>query len=118
MILVSVVNSILITLINSFDRFVTHFNMFINCPNVLLLAGFVQSLVCRDLPLKYVSRFQSMLTELNLLMDSLRNEIAEQRCRKETCIDVKNLTRLLIFNLVFQINFQAVFNSGCAQGRN
>ena len=42
--------------------------MFINCPNVLLLVGFVQSLVCCDLTLKYVSRFQSMFTELNLMI--------------------------------------------------
>ena len=39
--------------------------MFINCPNVLLQVGFVQSLVCCDLILEYVSRF----TELNLLAE-------------------------------------------------
>ena len=41
--------------------------MFINCPNILLQVGFVQSLVSSDLKLKYVSRFQSMFTELNVL---------------------------------------------------
>ena len=41
--------------------------MFINCPNVLLQVGFVQSLVCCHLTFKYVGRFQSMFTELNLL---------------------------------------------------
>ena len=37
---------LLITLITFFDRFVSHLNMFINCPNALLQVGFVQSLVC------------------------------------------------------------------------
>ena len=41
-------------------------------------------------------------------MDSLHIEFADQRCEKETCIDV------LFFNLVFQINFQAVFLCDCA----
>ena len=51
----------------SIDRFVSHLNMFINCPNVLLEVSFVQSLVCCNLTLKYVTRFQSIFTELNLL---------------------------------------------------
>ena len=38
-----------------------------NSPTVLLQAGFVQSLGCCDLTLKYVSRFQSMFKELNVL---------------------------------------------------
>lgn len=38
--------------ITFFDCFVSH--LFINCPNVLLQEGFVQSLFCCDLTLKYV----------------------------------------------------------------
>ena len=39
------------TLITSFDHFVSHLNMFINCTctDVLVHVGFVQSLVCCDL---------------------------------------------------------------------
>ena len=39
----------------------------LNCPNVLLQVGFIQSLVPSDLKLKYVSRFESMFTGLNQL---------------------------------------------------
>ena len=35
-------------------------------------------------------------------------------CGKETCIDVKNSTIILISNLVLQINVQAVFHYDCA----
>ena len=41
--------------------------MVINCPNVLLQVGFIQSLVSCDLTLKYDSRFQSMFVELYVL---------------------------------------------------
>ena len=54
------------TLVISLDRFVSHLNMFINCPNVLLLVDFVQ-FRC-DLTFKYVGRFQSMFTELKLMI--------------------------------------------------
>ena len=52
---------LLITLITSFDRFVTHLNMFINCPNALLQVGFIQSLVCCDLTLKFLTCTSAML---------------------------------------------------------
>ena len=42
-----------------------------------------------------------MVTELNLLMDTLPIEFAEQRRGKETCIDVKNSTRLFYFQSGF-----------------
>ena len=59
---------LLITLIiTPFDQFVSHLNMLINCSNVLLQVGWVQSFVCCDLTLGYVSRFQPMIKELNLL---------------------------------------------------
>ena len=76
--------------------------MFLNCPNVLLQLAFVQSLVCCDLTLKYVSSFQSMFAELILVIGSLDIEFAEQQCGKNTFIDVKN------FNTTF--NFQSDFS--------
>ena len=42
-------------------------------------------------------------------------EFGERQCGKESCVDVKNSTVLLISNLVFQINFQAVFQCYCAK---
>ena len=101
-------------MITSIDRFVGHLNMFINSPNVLLEVGFVQSLVCCDLTLKYVSRFQSMFA-LVKSVDWTVCTLNKLRCGKETRIDVTNSTiLLLISNLVFQINFQAVFRYDCA----
>ena len=71
------------TLISSFDHFVCDLNMFINCPNVQLQVGFVQSvqnIVCCDLT--HVSHIQSTLTELNLVND------------------VKNSTIFILFNFL------------------
>ena len=43
------------TLVTCCDRFLSHLNMFKNCPNALLQVGFVQSLICFDLTLKFVT---------------------------------------------------------------
>ena len=48
--------------------------------NVLLQMGFVQSLVCCDLILKYVSRFQSIFTELSLVTGQSTHLVCTLSC--------------------------------------
>ena len=74
--------------------------MFINCPNILLQAGFAQSFfllfnleICQ---LFLVNVHIVKSAGLNLLLGRLHIEFSELQCAKETCIDVKNSIILLI----------------------
>ena len=91
--------------------------MFVSCSNVLLPVSFVQSLVCCDLTLKYVER-QPLSVNVYGVKSAYWTvctlNLPSCDTGKKHVLMLKNSTILLIFNLVFQVNFQAVFYCDCA----
>ena len=75
--------------------------MFINCPNVLLQVGFVQSVLCCNVTLKNVFPVNVCRVKSGNCMNGLHIEFGKLRCGKETCINDKNSTRLLNFQSGF-----------------
>ena len=84
--------------------------MSINYPNALLHSLRLNPEICQPLS---VNVYEVKSGDGAVCTLKLRAGI----CAKETCVNVKNSTTLLISNLVlvFQINFQAVFHCDCAK---
>ena len=90
-----------------------YLNIIINFFNALLLVGYVLSYLCCNSTLFVADTFLSLFKELeNMLTNGLDTKFGKLRCGKETCIALylkKEQQHLLVFSLVFQINFQAIF---------